>query len=543
MKNATLFFVLMLIISVNSLCFTQSVKNLVPNGDFETLLSDSLLHDYLPVKTFYQHMKSWETPSQASTDVLNPRFWEARVAPPKTGKNAIGMVVNTYFAKGEKKIQKYAEYAQCELVTSLKIGTKYLVQFDISGSMADSSAIPLVESPCFGIHFQNKTFQDYNSYILPLSPQVQMSSAVTYEWQTVRQEYTPSVEQTHLIAGFFCPETNLKGVYFGMDNISVIEVSGAESALTAYLSFLGEEVVLSNVLFSSNSATLLPSSVPELEIAAEWLLENTEYVIEIQGHTDSDGEPSENLKLSEARAKSVETFLLKKGVPAYQIAAVGYGESSPLTANTTAEGRAMNRRVALKKVKILSTEDLYTEVLRNVSKRNFERAMTALIRLPNMKEAPIKLLIDTDLAVLKTDIRWDTLVKLPLFEQYAHKNKCKNPSLAFELELMLLANQAILETDSSFWKDVRPFTADFIPQKENMKTLNEQQRAYLTRLLEGREKLPDRYEVPIRSLAGLSLVIKHSNDLAYQKVWLAKMKAANLFEYKRMIDYLEKRMK
>ena len=66
---------------------------------------------------------------------------------------------------------------------------------------------------------------------------------------------------------------------------------------------------------------------------------------EIQGHTDSDGDDAYNMKLSEARADAVKAMLVDLGIDASKLSAKGYGESKPLSDNSTAEGKANNRRV------------------------------------------------------------------------------------------------------------------------------------------------------------------------------------------------------
>ena len=65
----------------------------------------------------------------------------------------------------------------------------------------------------------------------------------------------------------------------------------------------------------------------------------------IEGHASSDGSKSYNQKLSEQRAASVKAYLLEKGIANDRLSTIGYGESKPIGNNSTAKGRADNRRV------------------------------------------------------------------------------------------------------------------------------------------------------------------------------------------------------
>ncbi|MCI5072189.1 OmpA family protein [bacterium] len=106
--------------------------------------------------------------------------------------------------------------------------------------------------------------------------------------------------------------------------------------------------VLKGVNFKSGSSELTLNSMVILEDVAKELLEFPRVRIEIQGHTDSVGAAEFNQKISYARAKSVMTYLVSKGVPQDRMVAKGYGESQPIASNKTAGGRAQNRRVELK---------------------------------------------------------------------------------------------------------------------------------------------------------------------------------------------------
>jgi outer membrane protein OmpA-like peptidoglycan-associated protein len=73
--------------------------------------------------------------------------------------------------------------------------------------------------------------------------------------------------------------------------------------------------------------------------------------VEIQGHTDSFGVEIYNKDLSERRALSVKKYLTKNGVDEKRLTTVGFGETSPVATNKTAEGRAKNRRIEFKEIK------------------------------------------------------------------------------------------------------------------------------------------------------------------------------------------------
>jgi outer membrane protein OmpA-like peptidoglycan-associated protein len=106
-------------------------------------------------------------------------------------------------------------------------------------------------------------------------------------------------------------------------------------------------VILRGVTFQTGRATLSPEGRDVLRDIASQLVENPEYRIQISGHTDNTGSRAANLRLSLARARTVETFLEANGVPPMQLTAKGFGPDVPITANTTVAGRARNRRVEL----------------------------------------------------------------------------------------------------------------------------------------------------------------------------------------------------
>jgi outer membrane protein OmpA-like peptidoglycan-associated protein len=107
-------------------------------------------------------------------------------------------------------------------------------------------------------------------------------------------------------------------------------------------------VVLKNVFFDVNKFDLKSASEAELDIVVQLMNDNPAVKIQIGGHTDNIGKPTDNLTLSNNRAKSVVNYLISKGIPATRLSAKGFGETQPVADNKTEEGKALNRRTEMK---------------------------------------------------------------------------------------------------------------------------------------------------------------------------------------------------
>ena len=107
---------------------------------------------------------------------------------------------------------------------------------------------------------------------------------------------------------------------------------------------VGAKIVLRNIFFDFDKATLRPESNIEIERLRKVLLEYPTMKIELSGHTDNKGSSEYNKKLSESRAKSVLDYLVKKGISPDRMTAVGYGFDRPMAPNETDAGRQLNRR-------------------------------------------------------------------------------------------------------------------------------------------------------------------------------------------------------
>ncbi|MEM9930191.1 MAG: OmpA family protein, partial [Bacteroidota bacterium] len=105
-----------------------------------------------------------------------------------------------------------------------------------------------------------------------------------------------------------------------------------------------DPIVLRNVQFASGEAELLAASNQELLRLTQLLQTYPDLRIEITGHTDNVGQPSDNLRLSEARAQAVYNYIVEAGIATDRLSYQGFGEEKPIADNDTEEGRARNRR-------------------------------------------------------------------------------------------------------------------------------------------------------------------------------------------------------
>ncbi len=100
--------------------------------------------------------------------------------------------------------------------------------------------------------------------------------------------------------------------------------------------------------FPLGSETILPSSRAQLDEIGKALAADPALRLAIEGHTDNSGEPGANQALSQRRADAVRTYLIAThGIAATRLTATGVGDTQPVAANDTPEGRAQNRRVEL----------------------------------------------------------------------------------------------------------------------------------------------------------------------------------------------------
>jgi outer membrane protein OmpA-like peptidoglycan-associated protein len=109
-------------------------------------------------------------------------------------------------------------------------------------------------------------------------------------------------------------------------------------------------VILRGVSFQSGSSEIDPTSYLILDEVVASLVDWPQVMIEIQGHTDKSGTMEEKVQLSQSRAETVRNYLLNRGIAPHRLTAVGKGWSDLIADDRTAQGRAMNNRIEIRRI-------------------------------------------------------------------------------------------------------------------------------------------------------------------------------------------------
>lgn len=113
----------------------------------------------------------------------------------------------------------------------------------------------------------------------------------------------------------------------------------------------GDQLILnmpSAITFATGSADLQPQFTSVLDSVALVFQEFDRSLVDVDGHTDSDGSEEFNLDLSQRRAMAVANYIASRGVDGRRFLVNGFGESQPIASNDTPDGKARNRRVEIR---------------------------------------------------------------------------------------------------------------------------------------------------------------------------------------------------
>ncbi len=164
---------------------------------------------------------------------------------------------------------------------------------------------------------------------------------------------TTGLFELRLPAGTESFEISVKSPGYMSYNDAVRDIPADGKVVVFSLSPLtvGTTIRLNKVYFERGKAVLLDSSYAELDHLVEMLKENPDIKIELSGHTDNQGSPKLNMKLSQDRVDAVKAYLVSKGIDPKRIKGKGYGGTRPVASNASEETRRLNRRVEFKILK------------------------------------------------------------------------------------------------------------------------------------------------------------------------------------------------
>ena len=355
------------------ICFYQIMaQNLIPDPSFET-------NKFIPL-SFSEISASytWSKPSIGTSDLFckcgkkqkkyslvsvprNPMGNQS----PHSGSCYAGLFA---FSHG-----MYREYIQTQLNKSLEKNKNY--QFKMYISLADYSRATVDQlGICFLTHKADYKSSDVISNLNPIYLRIENEVRNdTVSWHSLTYTYKANGGEAYLIIGSFdineMQHTKVKApkevrskinqvserdVYFFIDDVSLIEtldnslnnntIKKEKNEIATGVS-LDTPLILENVLFNTNDAQLLPLSFSELDKVLDYLKNNDQVCIEIFGHTDINGNESQNIVLSKNRARAVSDYFILKNIDKRRISYNGFGSAKPYATNNTEEGRRLNRRV------------------------------------------------------------------------------------------------------------------------------------------------------------------------------------------------------
>ena len=131
--------------------------------------------------------------------------------------------------------------------------------------------------------------------------------------------------------------------FFRLEEIFFLD---GDKEINRQVASISQRLRFESMKFDNGKAELKTSMFADLDKIIDFLLDNPDFSLKIDGHTDADGDPAKNLKLSEDRANAIKEYLVEFGnLDAARITATGYGSTRPIVEEKTEKDKQMNRRV------------------------------------------------------------------------------------------------------------------------------------------------------------------------------------------------------
>lgn len=179
--------------------------------------------------------------------------------------------------------------------------------------------------------------------------EIEKTKATTNSTTEIAQ---PAIEASSTLAATPANETNTPNPSTIKNETTTTEIINqaetTKNAINTCQQQFNQQLSNEKIRFKISSAILSTNSSHLITQLAKTAQSCPQFNIVIAGHTDSSGLDTMNQKLSEQRAQSVYNALVKHGINASTLSAIGYGETQPIAANNTPQGKAQNRRIEFK---------------------------------------------------------------------------------------------------------------------------------------------------------------------------------------------------
>lgn len=379
-------FVSIATISAQTISFDND-SNLIFNPSFEQHYScPKRIEPY----GIMDEVVAWWQPTGGSSDYYNNCGGKQCHVPknklgiqmPRSGESMVGIYCS---------LTDYREYIQTELKQELIKDETYHLSFWVSLSEYSKEAVATIgglfsqariedttrqmlrqnnyKTSSFGVRQNISTYykpQVVNAYNRPLVD--------VENWMKVEGDFKAQGGEKFLTIGNFYPaeQSNvvqpnnltlvLPGAYYYVDDVELYCLTCKDKKHVGNITItqtkdtvkyeVGKVIVLENIFFDFDKSVLLPQSYVELRNLQILLTNNPNMQIELSGHTDNKGKDKYNMQLSLNRAKAVYDYLVSQGIDKKRIKYKGFGSHNPIADNKTPEGRAKNRRVEFKIIKM-----------------------------------------------------------------------------------------------------------------------------------------------------------------------------------------------
>ncbi len=183
---------------------------------------------------------------------------------------------------------------------------------------------------------------------LPYGSVVGMLSGDSYKFPLFNDRYSITVEAV----GYAPAKYMLDPAEAGEDRLLLRDIelglprSAADVAHETHTE--GKVLVLKELIFEQGRAKIGADSHAELDKVVQMINQNPNMVIQLEGHTDTRGNPKANLKLSQARVEAVKDYLVSKGISKSKVKTKAFGGTAPISREDSEEAHRLNRRVELR---------------------------------------------------------------------------------------------------------------------------------------------------------------------------------------------------